>query len=163
MWRENSTWLRASYDDEQHTGNAAFTRRDVGRREWQTAVPRLEGRIDAGLIDELRHHKAELIALLEAEQAPAGCAPTPTQTQAQAGPIKRQRTPSIPRVSRDEPVPLALPQESLWFLHRIDPENVADHVWAAWTLEGEIDRDIVQRTLDTLVTRHEALRDRRCR
>ena len=102
------------------------------------------------LIGEMRRCKAELIALIEAEQAAASAAP--------ASPSARPRAPTIPRAGRDQPIALAPPQESLWFLHKVAPDNVADHVWAAWSLVGRLDRTAFARTLDTLIARHEALR-----
>ncbi|QDQ29197.1 amino acid adenylation domain-containing protein [Chitinimonas arctica] len=64
----------------------------------------------------------------------------------------------IPLVSREAPLPLSPAQQRLWFLSRIEGAAAAYHISAAVWLTGELDRDGLQRALQAIVDRHEALR-----
>ncbi|MPZ39504.1 MAG: amino acid adenylation domain-containing protein [Rhizobiales bacterium] len=54
--------------------------------------------------------------------------------------------------------PLSYAQARLWFLWRMDPLSAAYNMAAAVRLRGRLDEDAVQRALDALVQRHQALR-----
>ena len=101
------------------------------------------------LIGEMRRQKESLIALLNAEN---------DEPRRETSRRMTRSGPRITPLSPGERVAVALPQESLWFHHQMDPTNVADHSWAAWSLEGELDRTALRRALDALVKRHESLR-----
>ncbi|WP_422775841.1 amino acid adenylation domain-containing protein [Pseudomonas mediterranea] len=74
----------------------------------------------------------------------------------QAGQTRLQ---AIAVVSRDQPLPLSLAQQRLWFLDQLDhAASVAYHMPAALHLRGSLDRDALQRALDRIVARHESLR-----
>ncbi|MEO6026328.1 MAG: condensation domain-containing protein, partial [Candidatus Binatia bacterium] len=49
-------------------------------------------------------------------------------------------------------------QERLWFLEQVAPGNAAYNVMGAFDLVGPLDLAVLQRSLDTLVARHESLR-----
>jgi amino acid adenylation domain-containing protein len=67
----------------------------------------------------------------------------------------------IPRAERDQPLPLSLAQQRLWFLDRLDKSaSAVYHMPIALRLRGELDVPALQSTLDRLVARHESLRTR---
>src|SRR5581483_6592931 len=55
-------------------------------------------------------------------------------------------------------VPLSFAQERLWFLHQLQPGSAAYNVPTAVRLEGPLDVPALQRVLEGLIRRHEALR-----
>ncbi|MDB6447179.1 condensation domain-containing protein, partial [Pseudomonas sp. 21TX0197] len=66
---------------------------------------------------------------------------------------------AIAVVPRDQPLPLSLAQQRLWFLDQLDhAASVAYHMPAALHLRGHLDRHALQRALDRIVARHESLR-----
>ncbi|RON54428.1 non-ribosomal peptide synthetase [Pseudomonas frederiksbergensis] len=70
----------------------------------------------------------------------------------------RSTLPEIVAVSRDEPLPLSFAQQRLLFLTRIEGASAAYHLPAGLRLTGDLDRSALQRALDRIVSRHEALR-----
>ncbi|WP_413791435.1 amino acid adenylation domain-containing protein [Pseudomonas sp. N4] len=73
--------------------------------------------------------------------------------------VGQSRLQSITVVSRDQPLPLSLAQQRLWFLDQLDhAASVAYHMPAALHLRGSLDRDALQRALNRIVARHESLR-----
>ena len=71
-------------------------------------------------------------------------------------PGKRQ-TP-IPRVARDGHLPVSHAQEQLWFLNQLLPSSSAYNVAVRVDIRGALDRDVLQRSLDAVLARHEVLR-----
>ena len=68
------------------------------------------------------------------------------------------RVVSIPRTSRGGDVPLSLPQENVWFLQNLRPDNRAYHFQPTLRFRGRIDADVLRRSLDEIVRRHEVYR-----
>ncbi len=65
----------------------------------------------------------------------------------------------IQRADRNQPLPLSLAQQRLWFLAQFDEAaSAAYHMPAALRLVGKLDVAALQGTLDRLVARHESLR-----
>ncbi|MDE2447707.1 MAG: amino acid adenylation domain-containing protein, partial [Gammaproteobacteria bacterium] len=65
----------------------------------------------------------------------------------------------IPLAARDRPLPLSFAQERLWILAQAEKSaSSAYHVPMALRLHGAIDADALERALNALVRRHEALR-----
>jgi amino acid adenylation domain-containing protein/non-ribosomal peptide synthase protein (TIGR01720 family) len=62
------------------------------------------------------------------------------------------------RVPRGGPMPLSSGQERLWFLDQLDPGDISYLVPVAMRFEGELDRPALDRALQAIVDRHEALR-----
>ncbi len=62
------------------------------------------------------------------------------------------------RVSRDGPLPASFAQQRLWFLDQLEPGRASYHIPAAVRLEGQLDIGALQRALNEVVRRHEALR-----
>jgi amino acid adenylation domain-containing protein len=66
---------------------------------------------------------------------------------------------SIPRRSAgDGPLPLSFAQERLWFLDQLAPGNAFYNVACVLRIEAWLDAAALERSLDALVARHEALR-----
>jgi amino acid adenylation domain-containing protein len=65
--------------------------------------------------------------------------------------------PNIPRIPRSIPLPLGFSQERLWFIHQLNP-SPAYHVPITLRLIGNLDADILQRSLQQVIDRHEILR-----
>jgi amino acid adenylation domain-containing protein len=57
-----------------------------------------------------------------------------------------------------EPVPLSFSQQRLWFLHQLEPDSLAYNIDKALRLQGSLHIEALQKTLDTIVARHEILR-----
>jgi acyl carrier protein len=64
----------------------------------------------------------------------------------------------LERVSRDEPVPLSLAQQRLWFLDQLEPGSARYNVSLALRFRLPLDVKILEQSLNEIVTRHEALR-----
>jgi amino acid adenylation domain-containing protein len=106
-------------------------------------LARLRGRLGAEVT--LRDFfAAPTVAALAArvEAAPGGAPPLPP----------------IPPVQGDGPFPLSPAQRRLWFVERMDPGSATYHVPVALRLSGPLDAEVLQRALQALVARHEALR-----
>ncbi|MFT4175011.1 MAG: condensation domain-containing protein, partial [Rhodocyclaceae bacterium] len=65
---------------------------------------------------------------------------------------------AIPRAPRDQPLPLSFAQQRLWFLAQLEPDNPFYNIPMALRLRGTLDCAVLQRVLDEVVRRHEALR-----
>src|SRR5581483_11256643 len=68
--------------------------------------------------------------------------------------------PPLERISRDGDLPVSFVQERLWFLDQFAPGANADHVPLALRVKGPLDPAALQRGVDEIVRRHEALRTR---
>jgi amino acid adenylation domain-containing protein len=56
------------------------------------------------------------------------------------------------------PAPLSFAQERLWLLDQLEPGTSAYVIASRWRLEGDVDRAALERALNEIVRRHEALR-----
>ena len=54
--------------------------------------------------------------------------------------------------------PTSFTQEGLWFLHQLEPESAAYNLQVAIHKEGRLDVELIQRSLNAIVQRHEVLR-----
>ncbi|WP_421549518.1 amino acid adenylation domain-containing protein [Pseudomonas sp. QD4] len=77
---------------------------------------------------------------------------------ASLGPVTQGQEPPFVRVDREQPLALSYAQERQWFLWQLDPESAAYHLPTALRLHGDLDVQTLQRSLDTLIERHESLR-----
>ena len=68
--------------------------------------------------------------------------------------------PIVPLAGRAERFPLSHAQERLWFLWKLDPENVSYNLPSAVRLRGALDAGAVRRAIERLAVRHEVLRTR---
>jgi amino acid adenylation domain-containing protein len=65
--------------------------------------------------------------------------------------------PLVPRPA-GEPAPLSFGQERLWFLDRMEPGNTAFNMGSSLRLRGRLDARSLERAVNEIVRRHEALR-----
>ncbi|HET9278039.1 MAG TPA: condensation domain-containing protein, partial [Flavitalea sp.] len=63
----------------------------------------------------------------------------------------------VPVVPRPERIPLSFSQERLWFIHQLEG-SVQYHVPAALRLTGQLNKEALVHSLETIVNRHESLR-----
>ena len=94
------------------------------------------------LLEQIRKHKMEIITFL--------------------GKADANRESSLPEIRTDlrspENLPLSFAQESLWFLHQLQPENVSDHLYVGFRINGPLQIDSLKRSFKEIVKRHEILR-----
>src|SRR5262249_6446487 len=64
----------------------------------------------------------------------------------------------IARVPRDGVLPASFAQQRLWFLDQLEPGRASYHIPAAVRLHGQLDIPALERALNEVVRRHEALR-----
>ena len=66
---------------------------------------------------------------------------------------------AIMRVERDQPLPVSWSQQRLWFIAQLDAQaSRAYHISASLRLSGVLNLEALERTLNTLLERHEVLR-----
>ncbi|RMR60974.1 non-ribosomal peptide synthetase [Pseudomonas cichorii] len=69
------------------------------------------------------------------------------------------RSQPIPLADRQQPLPVSLAQQRLWFLDQLDHSaGAAYHIPALLRLNGELNRNALQQALDRIIERHESLR-----
>jgi amino acid adenylation domain-containing protein len=101
-----------------------------------------QGVMNQGLTDQVRRNKEEIIEFLKSERG---------LNVAAIG---------IPSVARDVEIPLSYSQESLWFLEQLSPGTSTYNIPLRIRIAAQIDAAILQRSLNEIVRRHEALRTR---
>jgi amino acid adenylation domain-containing protein len=101
-----------------------------------------KGALTPELQAELKAGKPEILELLRAAQQ--------NGRPSAAGPI--------PKARRQELMPLSFAQQRLWFLQQMDPESTAYNLLSATRMDGELDADVLERSLHYAVLRHEDLR-----
>jgi len=67
---------------------------------------------------------------------------------------------TIPRRRSAGAAPLSFAQERLWFLHQLEPDNPAYNIPIGLRWQGPLNLSVLQRCLDEILQRHEALRTR---
>ena len=65
---------------------------------------------------------------------------------------------SIERIPRSQQLPLSFAQQRLWFLAQLEPDSPFYNIPAAVRLQGELNVEALQQSLNEIVRRHEALR-----
>ncbi|MDB4901294.1 MAG: amino acid adenylation enzyme/thioester reductase family protein [Mucilaginibacter sp.] len=70
---------------------------------------------------------------------------------------KGSSLPAIVAGARPEHVPLSFSQERLWFIDQLNG-SVQYHLPIVWRLRGELDVEILKKTLQAIINRHEILR-----
>ncbi|MFL6196329.1 MAG: non-ribosomal peptide synthase/polyketide synthase [Thermoanaerobaculia bacterium] len=68
--------------------------------------------------------------------------------------------PPLQRAPRGGLLPVSYVQESLWYIHLLDPESHVYNVPLAWRLSGPLDIAALEASLDAVWRRHEILRAR---
>ncbi|GMU10103.1 non-ribosomal peptide synthetase/type I polyketide synthase [Corallococcus caeni] len=85
-------------------------------------------------------------------------APTVAALAARIDSAARTQAPVLRPVPRDGDLPLSFAQQRLWFIDQLQPLSVAYHMPTFVRLVGPLDEAALQRAMDELVRRHEALR-----
>jgi len=70
----------------------------------------------------------------------------------------RLSTTRIPRVSREQGVPLSSAQELFWSVIQLFPDQPITNIYASLMLKGDLDHETLRRTITEVVRRHEILR-----
>ncbi|HEX8317689.1 non-ribosomal peptide synthase/polyketide synthase [Longimicrobium sp.] len=87
--------------------------------------------------------------------------PTVAELAGRVEEVRQAELPMVPAVvpiERTGPLPLSFAQERLWFLHQMEPEGTRyNGPWPS-RLRGHLDASALERALNELVRRHEALR-----
>lgn len=65
---------------------------------------------------------------------------------------------AIQPMPRNEPIPLSLGQERLWLIDQLQPGNTVHNLRAAFRLQGDLDVDVLEKSLQEIVRRHDILR-----
>src|SRR5579863_8934442 len=91
--------------------------------------------------DTLLSEEEELFALLLAEQG-----------------FATQQTPTLRAREQTNNLPLSFAQERLWFLDQLLPDNAIYNIFVALRLTGHLNVAVLERSLHTIIQRHEALR-----
>ncbi len=60
--------------------------------------------------------------------------------------------------AQERTLPLSYGQKALWFIYRLSPESPAYNINLAIRLSGKVDKDALERAVETLVLRHSILR-----
>ncbi|HEX5751790.1 MAG TPA: amino acid adenylation domain-containing protein, partial [Archangium sp.] len=68
------------------------------------------------------------------------------------------RAPPLARLPRGGPMPVSFAQQRLWFLEQLQPGGALYNTPATVRIEGELDVAVLERAINALVQRHEALR-----
>ncbi len=89
--------------------------------------------------------------------------PTPAQLSTALQAALRCEEAAVPvteitPVARDRSLPLSFAQQRLWFLDQLDPNSPAYNMPVALRLDGKLDREALERSLNAIVARHEILR-----
>ncbi len=64
----------------------------------------------------------------------------------------------VETVSRQATLPLSFAQQRLWFLHQLEPDSPAYNMFMAFRLSGKLDIPALERAINEIIRRHEALR-----
>ncbi|HET8705236.1 MAG TPA: condensation domain-containing protein, partial [Pseudomonadales bacterium] len=67
-------------------------------------------------------------------------------------------SPPIKPIDRSQPLPLSFAQHRLWFLDQLDPGNTAYNMPAALKLTGNLNVQVVEKSFEEIIRRHETLR-----
>lgn len=65
---------------------------------------------------------------------------------------------TISRQTNRQSIPLSFAQARLWFLAQLEPDSAAYNVVDAMQLQGNLNVDVLQQSLDAIATHHEVLR-----
>ncbi|NEQ41320.1 MAG: amino acid adenylation domain-containing protein, partial [Okeania sp. SIO3I5] len=100
-----------------------------------------EGVLTAALRQKIGENKAEIVTFL---QKVSGVSDT--------------TLPEIKAVPRDKDLPLSFAQERLWFLNQLEGNSATYNIPLAISINGNLDINALQKTLEKIVQRHEVLR-----
>lgn len=70
----------------------------------------------------------------------------------------RDDLPGIPILPRGEPFPLSSAQARMWFFNELFPDSAAYHVYYSFEAAGPLNTELLAKSFDVLIERHEGLR-----
>ena len=82
------------------------------------------------------------------------------ELQEKLGTDEARASPPLVSAPRTGKLPLSFAQQRLWFLDRLLPNKATYNIPALWRLRGQLDAPALERSLNEVVARHEALRTR---
>ena len=94
---------------------------------------------------QLKERKPEIIAFLQ---------------QIQGVQDNAQKAPAIEPAERPDNIPLSFAQQRLWFLHQMQPDSAVYNLPLAIKVNGLLDIDALNQSLNQIIARHEILRTR---
>src|SRR5262249_10499986 len=68
--------------------------------------------------------------------------------------------PPMVRAGREGELPLSYAQQRLWFIHQLEPASAAYNIPCAVRMRGELEIAALEKSLEEIARRHEALRTR---
>jgi amino acid adenylation domain-containing protein len=107
----------------------------------QLVVTGAKGALTSDLRAELSQHKEEILTILNNRNASSW-----------------EVEPALQPVPRKEKLPLSFAQQRLWFLNQYEPESAFYNIPFGLRLSGPLDIAALERSLNEIVRRHEALR-----
>ena len=110
---------------------------EVHARNARLQVTAPAGAMDSQLREELVRRKDDLLAVLTRSES---------------------NQDALVRSERTERIPQTCAQQRLWLIDRFEPGNVAYNIPEAFVANAAIDREALQKAVDCLLARHEALR-----
>ena len=66
--------------------------------------------------------------------------------------------PQLQQIARDRDLQLSFGQERVWFLEQLQPESVFYNVLDLFTFHGQLNVELLRRSIEAVVNRHEVLR-----
>jgi hypothetical protein len=108
-------------------------------REGRLVVDAPAGVLDDTLRIEIKRRKTDLLAVLG---APGGASPEPSFLPA----------------SRGGRIPITSSQQGMWLIDHFDPGNVSYNIPTAFRIDSSLDIDLLQKSIDLVIARHEILR-----
>ena len=83
--------------------------------------------------------------------------PTVAELSSRLNPGNRLRIPLV-RYVRPAMLPLSYAQQRLWFIDQLEQTSSEYNISEVWRLRGPLDREALERAVNTIVERHESLR-----
>jgi len=99
--------------------------------------------LSADLLAQLKTYKAEIIVFLQ-----------------QANSQHQTQLPAVVAIDRQHPLPLSFAQQRLWFLQQLAPNSTSNNMPVVVKFEGSLDIEVLEKSLQEVVKRHEVLRTR---
>ncbi len=71
---------------------------------------------------------------------------------------RRPQWPPLQKVSRENPLPVSLPQQRLWFIDQFNPGTTAYNIHLALRINGPLNISLIEQSIQAVINRHEILR-----